>query len=373
MIIGTPKEIKNNENRVGLTPNGAKELTEAGHKVLIEKHAGKGSGFSDKEYIKAGAEISSREKVWEAEMIIKVKEPVCDEYDLLKENQILFTYLHLAGVDTMLTKLLLQKKVTAIAYETVEDEKGGLPLLKPMSEVAGKMAVQVGSEYLAKYKRGSGVLIDGISNVEPGIVAIIGLGNVGFNSAMVAVGRGAKVVLVDRNKDKLDHCLEYFKDFRNENVTALLSTPENQEKIDDAVRSSDVLIGAVLVAGAKALHVVSEKLVKQMKKGSVIVDVAIDQGGCIETSRPTSHSKPVYRKHGVIHYCVTNMPGAYPRTSTFGLTNATLPYAKKIAEDLIKNAKADTGLAKGINCYKGDVTNKGVAEALGYEYKELIL
>lgn len=368
MIIGVPKEIKNSENRVGMTPSGVRKLAQK-HKVLIETTAGEGSGFSDKDYKEAGAQIVSAQEVWRAQMIVKVKEPLVLEYPLLKDNQILFTYLHLAGVDPDLTRELLRKRITAIAYETVENKKGDLPLLKPMSAVAGKMAVQVGTEFLAKYKGGRGVLIDGIYNVPAGCILILGAGTVGQNAAHVALARGAKVVVLNRSKPKLIELQKWAKQnkINTKKLVCDLATPQNTEKW---IKEADVVVGAVLAVGAKAPIVVHEKLVKTMKKGSVIVDVAIDQGGCVATSRPTSHKDPVFVKHDVIHYCVTNMPGAYPMTSTIGLTTETLPYILTITKNGAEKAmRADAGLAKGVNTYKGVLTNLEVAKALEMDYK----
>ncbi len=368
MIIGVPKEIKNSENRVGMTPSGVKKLT-VKHKVLIETTAGEGSGFSDKDYKDAGGMIVSTQEVWRAQMIVKVKEPLVLEYPLLKDNQILFTYLHLAGVDPDLTRELLRKRITAIAYETVENKKGELPLLRPMSAVAGKMAVQVGTEFLAKYKGGRGILIDGIYNVSAGCILILGAGTVGQNAAHVALARGAKVVVLNRSRPKLMELQKWAKQNKSnmKNLVCDLATVQNVEKW---VKEADVVVGAVLAVGAKAPIVVHEKAIKTMKKGSVIVDVAIDQGGCIATSRPTSHKDPVFVKHDVIHYCVTNMPGAYPMTSTIGLTAETLPYILTIAKSGVEKAiRADSGLAKGVNTYKGVLTNFEVAKALEMDYK----
>jgi len=365
MIIGVPKEIKNSENRVAITPAGVKKISKK-HKVIIETGAGVGSGFIDAEYKSSGAEIKSHREIWKADMIVKVKEPLIFEFPFLKENQILFTYLHLAGADPELTKLLLRNKVTAVAYETVTNRKGQLPLLIPMSSVAGKMAVQVGTEFLAKYKGGRGILLDGIYNVSSGTVVIIGAGTVGQNAAHVALARGANTIVINRSKQKLIDLQKWAKKMRYKNLKIAVSTESQLKKY---VPEADILIGAVLTAGHKASKVISESLVKKMKKGSVIVDVAIDQGGCIATSRPTSHKDPVYIKHNVVHYCVTNMPGAYPKTSTIGLTNETLQYIIALANDPEKSIKADKGLAAGVNTYKGFITNKGVANALKMEYK----
>ncbi len=369
MIIGVPKEIKNSENRVAVTPEGVKRLVAAKNKVWVETTAGVGSGFEDADYKKAGALIVAINEVWNAHLIVKVKEPLLMEYPLLKENQILFTYLHLAGVDPDLTRELIRKRITAIAYETVENKKGELPLLKPMSAVAGKMAVQIGTEYLAKYKGGRGILLDGIYNVKPGTVLIIGAGTVGQNAVHVALARGMRVIVLNRSKPKLVELQKWAKKAKlnTKNLVCQLAT---EELIAKYLPEADLLIGAVLSAGAKAPVVVPERLVKTMKKGSVLVDVAIDQGGCIATSRPTSHKEPVFVKYDVIHYCVTNMPGAYPMTSTIGLTAETLPYIQKIAKQGVEKAlKADAGFAKGVNTYKGFLINQQIAKALDMEYK----
>ncbi|MBI5003223.1 alanine dehydrogenase [Candidatus Woesearchaeota archaeon] len=369
MFIGVPKEIKNSENRVGCTPEGVKKLVSQKNKVWVEAGAGLGSGFDDYEYKKAGAQIVSTDDVWRAELIVKVKEPLLMEYHLLKENQILFTYLHLAGGDQDLTRELLRRKMTAIAYETVENKKGELPLLKPMSAIAGKMAVQIGTEYLAKFKGGRGILLDGIYNVPPGTIVIVGAGTVGQNAAHVALARGAKVVVLNRSKSKLIELQKWAK--KNKvNTKNLVCELTTEAAIEKWVKEADVLVGAVLAVGAKAPIVVPEKMVKLMKKGAVIVDVAIDQGGCVATSRPTSHKEPIFMKYDVIHYCVTNMPGAYPMTSTIGLTAETLPYVLSLAKNgVLKVAKADKNFAKGINTYKGQLTNQSVAKALEMEYK----
>ncbi|MBI5072457.1 alanine dehydrogenase [Candidatus Woesearchaeota archaeon] len=369
MIIGIPKEIKNSENRVAVTPEGVKKLVAAKNKVWVETTAGSGSGFEDADYKKAGAQIVAINEVWNAHLIVKVKEPLLMEYPLLKENQILFTYLHLAGVDPDLTRELIRKKITAIAYETVENRKGELPLLRPMSAVAGKMAAQIGTEYLAKYKGGRGILLDGIYNVKSGTVLIIGAGTVGQNAAHVALARGARVIVLNRSKPKLIELQKWAKKAKlnTKNLTCQLAA---EEMIAKYLPEADLLVGAVLSAGAKAPVVVPERLVKTMKKGSVLVDVAIDQGGCIATSRPTSHKDPVFIKYDVIHYCVTNMPGAYPMTSTIGLTAETLPYILKIAKAGVEKAmKVDPAFAKGVNTYKGFLINQQIAKALDMEYK----
>lgn len=366
MIIGIPKEIKVEEYRVGIVPAGVKALVDEGHKVLIESGAGLGSGISDDEYKAAGAEIiPSAKEVYDAsDMVMKVKEPQPSEFTLLREGQILYTYLHLAA-EPDVTKALLERKVKAVAYETIELPDGSLPLLKPMSEVAGRMSVQVGAYFLQENNGGRGVLLGGVPGVAQGKVTILGAGVVGLNALKMAVGMGAQVIILNRGTDKLAH----IDDLYNGRVVTLAS---NKHNIEDAVLGSDLVIGAVLLAGARAPRLVTREMVSRMKKGSVIVDVSIDQGGCIETSKRTTHKDPVYKVDGVTHYCVANMPGAVPRTSTFALTNATLPYALKIAKvGLEQAAKKDAALAKGINTYEGRLTNRPVAEALGMEYEDL--
>ncbi|HID62820.1 MAG TPA: alanine dehydrogenase [Anaerolineae bacterium] len=366
MIIGIPKEIKDNEYRVSLTPGGTETLTQAGHRVLVQAGAGEGSGFADEEYARAGAEIvSSAAQTWnQAEMVMKVKEPLPQEFEFLREGLLLYTYLHLAAAPEV-TKHLLERKVTAIAYETVQLPNGSLPLLIPMSEVAGRMAVQVGAHYLEKMNGGRGKLLGGVPGVRPADVAIIGGGTVGINAAMVALGMGAHVTIIDINADRL----RYLDEVLHGNLTTLSSNPRN---IADSVRHADVVIGGVLVPGAKAPHLVTREMLKTMNPGSVVVDVAVDQGGCIETTRPTTHSDPVFVLDGIIHYCVTNMPGAVPRTSTYALSNATLPYALKLANlGFAEAVKSDSALAKGVNTCAGHVTCEGVATAHGLEYQPL--
>ncbi|MBI2208149.1 alanine dehydrogenase [Candidatus Woesearchaeota archaeon] len=358
MKIGIVKEIKDKENRVSLTPEGAKKLTEGGNKVFVEKDAGLNSGFSNEEYKKAGANIVSTAKAWSADLVIKVKEPLESEYKFLKENQIVFTYFHLAGVTKTLTEALLKNKTTAVAYETVEDEKGRLPLLAPMSAVAGNMSVTIGSYYLAKFNNGRGMQLGSVLGKKYGKVVIIGDGVVGKHAAKNAYGMGSNVYLFSRHEDRFNS----IKKEIGADINCVLSAKGN---IARHVKDADLVVGAVLLHGAKAPWVVTEEMVKTMQPGSVIVDVSIDQGGCIETSKPTSHSNPVYVKHGIIHYCVTNMPGAYPRTSTIALTAATLPYVSKLAEKGIRALKEDKGFAKGLNTYNGFITYKPVAEALG--------
>lgn len=365
MIVGVAKEIKNNENRVGLTPAGADSLVKAGHKVFIEKSAGLGSGFSDENYISVGAEIiSDKKKIFdESEMIVKVKEPLKSEYELFHENQILFTYLHLAP-EPELTNALLQKKVVGIAYETVTGRDGkSLPLLAPMSEIAGKMSIQIGAHFLENKNGGRGILLGGVSGVEAGQVVIVGGGIVGTNAAKIAVGLGAKVTIIDLSIERL----RYLDDIFHGKVQTIMS---NSFNISNWTKKADLLVGAVLIPGAKTPKLVTEKMVQEMKKNSVIVDVAIDQGGCVETAdHVTTHDEPTFEKFGVIHYSVANIPGAVPRTSTIALTNATLPYILKIAEKNWKSAcKENPGLAKGLNTIDGKITNKPVADALGKNF-----
>ncbi|WP_105615894.1 alanine dehydrogenase [Vallitalea okinawensis] len=366
MIIGVPKEIKNNENRVGLTPGGVKTLVKNGHSALVEATAGVGSGFSDQEYIDAGAQIyHDKEKLFlDADMIVKVKEPLACEYDLFKEGQTLYTYLHLAP-NPELTKALLDKKVTGIAYETVEFPDRSLPLLTPMSAVAGRMSVQVGAHLLQKYVGGIGMLLGGVPGVKPAEVVIIGGGVVGTNAAKMAVGLGAHVTILDVNNARL----AYLDDIFEGRVTTLAA---NDHNLEEAIKNCDLLVGAVLVTGESAPKIVTEDMVKAMHDGAVIVDVAIDQGGSIETiDRVTTHDNPFYVKHGVLHYSVANMPGAVPRTSTFALESATLGYAVKLANmGPVEAMKADPCLRLGLNTYDGQVTHEGVADSLGYEYKD---
>ncbi len=365
MIIGVSKEIKNNENRVGLTPAGADALVKAGHKVLIETGAGIGSGFTDEDYSAVGAElIADKKQIFDAaEMIVKVKEPLEPEYELFHAGQILFTYLHLAP-EPALTKALLDKKVTGIAYETVVGRDGrSLPLLAPMSEIAGRMSIQLGAQFLESQYGGSGILLGGVSGVAAGQVVIIGGGVVGTNAAKIALGMRARVTIIDLSIERL----RYLDDIFGGKVCTVMS---NSYNIAQWVKQADLLVGAVLIPGAKTPQLVTEDMVKTMKRGSVIIDVAIDQGGSIATcDHVTTHSDPTFVKHGVIHYSVANIPGAVARTSTLALTNATLPYALKIAGEGWKAAcKADAGLAKGLNTVDGKLTNKNVAEALGLEF-----
>jgi alanine dehydrogenase len=358
MIIGVPREIKDNEARVGITPAGVKALTEAGHTVLVETQAGAQSGFPDAEYQNAGAEmVGDAGNVWgKSETVVKVKEPIEKEYAFFREGLVLFTYLHLAPVPD-LTNKLLDSKVIGIAYETVRDRQGTLPLLTPMSEVAGRMSVQVGATYLEKERGGRGILLGGVPGVPPAHVTIIGGGVVGTNAAKVALGFGAKVTLVDVNLNRLRELDDIFGG-------RLYTLASNSYNIAQATREADLVIGGVLIPGATAPKIVTRNMVAQMKKGAVIVDVAIDQGGCVETARPTSHSDPSYVVDGVVHYCVTNMPGAVPHTSTLALTNSTFPYLMRMANQGVKEALGqDPGLAAGLNTWLGALTYQGVAES----------
>lgn len=366
MRIGCPKEIKPQEGRVGLTPAGVDALVRAGHQVYVEQNAGLESGFTDAEYTSVGAQILATPKeVYDiADMIIKVKEPLTPEYDLLKEGQTLFTYLHLAP-DPAQTKALLDRKITAIAYETVQPDDGSLPLLAPMSEVAGRLSVQIGAHLLEANCGGRGVLLGGVTGVEKANVVIVGGGNVGLNAAKAASGFGANVTILDLNIKRL----AYLDDVFGGRVQTLLSNPYN---IANAVKNADLVVGCVLIPGAKTPKLVTEEMVMSMRPGSVLVDVAIDQGGSIETiDRITTHANPYFLKHGVIHYSVANMPGAVPRTSTLALTGATLPYALKLANMGAEAAcKADKALLRGLNTYKGYLTFKAVAEAQNLPYTD---
>ena len=366
MIVGLPKEIKDNEYRVGLTPAGVRALSDGGHKVIVEKTAGDGSGFDDALYEKAGAEIlNTADDVWsKADMIVKVKEPIAPEYPRMREGQLLFTYLHLAP-DKKLTDELLKRKVTGIAYETITDRKGSLPLLTPMSEVAGRMAIQVGAHYLEKMQGGRGILLGGVPGVPAAKVVIIGGGVVGTNAAKIAVGMGANVTIIDNNLDRLRELDDIF-------LTKISTLASSAYMIHDAISNADLIVGAVLVPGASAPKLVTRSMLKDVPNGSVIVDVAVDQGGCIETTHPTTHSDPTYYVEGVLHYCVANMPGAVPRTSTFALTNATLPYAVKLANKGFFDAiRSDENLKAGVNTYAGHCTYEAVAQAQGISYTSI--
>lgn len=363
MLVGVPEEVKDQEFRVSVTPSGVREYVRHGHQVLAQRGAGVGSGFSDAEYVAAGARLtdSAAEVFGQAEMIVKVKEPVPAEYDLLRPGQLLFTYLHLAA-DEALTLALLRNRVQAVAYETVQFDNGTLPLLTPMSEVAGRMSVQVGAHHLEKAHGGRGTLLGGIPGVPGAEVVIVGGGVVGLNAAVIALGMGANVTIVDRSLDRLRHLDTLLHGRMN-------TLASNTANVAAAVLNADLVVGAVLLPGAKAPKVVLEEMIASMQPGAVVVDVAIDQGGCIETSRPTTHSNPTYHVHDVVHYCVTNMPGAVPRSSTIGLSNATLPFGLALADMGLYHAAAlDLALAKGINVLDGQITHPGVAQAFGMEY-----
>ena len=364
MIIGLPKEIKNNEFRVGLTPGNVSDYVAAGHTVKVEAGAGLGSGFADAEYVAAGATIvATAAEAWDAEMVCKVKEPVESEYKYFRENMILYTYLHLAD-NKPLTEALLEKKVKSIAYETIVGPRGGLPCLAPMSHIAGRLSVQEGAKYLEKTFGGRGVLLAGVPGVARGNIVILGGGNVGTNACKMAVGMGANVTVLDLNLERLG----YLDDVFPKQITTLYASRGN---VLEAIKDADLVIGAVLIPGAVAPKLVRKDDLKLMKPGAVIVDVAIDQGGCIETSHATTHADPIFEVDGIVHYCVANMPGAVARTSTQALANATLPYGLKIAKLGVEAAcKADKGLMQGLNTYNGKVTFKGVSDAFGMEYVE---
>lgn len=360
MRVGCPREIKNNENRVGLTPAGARELVKAGHEVTVEAGAGERSGFTDAAYQAVGARISgaAAEVFARAELVIKVKEPQPAEIDQLRPGQILFTYLHLAP-DPEQTRGLLRQRVTAIAYETIHDVTGRLPLLTPMSEVAGRMAAHVGAFYLQQPNGGRGMLLGGVPGVPPAHVVVLGAGVVGMNAIKVAAGMGARVTALDRSLPTL----RYLDDIFGNQIETVWS---NEQHVEDAISHADLVIGAVLIPGAAAPKLVTRAMLKRMQPGSVIVDVAVDQGGCIETTHPTTHAEPVYFVDGVLHYAVANMPGALPRTSTMALTNATLPYALRLANRGLRDAlRADPGFLAGLNCFDGQITCPPVAESLG--------
>ncbi|MBJ8111004.1 alanine dehydrogenase [Bacillus cereus group sp. N6] len=370
MRIGIPTEIKNNENRVAMTPAGAVHLVQNGHEVFVQKGSGIGSGFTDEEYVQAGAKlVETAEEAWNQDMVMKVKEPVASEYGYFREGLILFTYLHLAP-EPELTKALIDNKVVSIAYETVQLDNRSLPLLAPMSEVAGRMSAQIGAQFLEKNKGGKGILLAGVPGVKRGKVTIIGGGQAGTNAAKIAVGLGADVTIIDLSAERLRQLDDIF----GNQVKTLMSNPYN---IAEAVKESDLVIGAVLIPGAKAPKLVTEEMIQSMEPGSVVVDIAIDQGGIFETTdRITTHDNPTYEKHGVVHYAVANMPGAVPRTSTLALTNVTVPYAVQIANKGYKYAcLGNTALLKGINTLDGYVTFEAVAEAHGLQYadaKELL-
>ena len=368
MIIGIPKEIKAFENRVSILPSGVASFVAAGHEVYIEKNAGLGSGFADEEYTKAGAQMfPSPKEIYEAaDMIYKVKEPLEPEYGFLREGQILFTYLHLAP-DAEQTRALLESKITGVAYETVQLDNGALPLLAPMSEIAGRMSVQVGAYLLQKSNNGSGILLGGVPGVAPGNVVIIGGGMAGMNAAKMAVGLGARVTVLDISIERLS----YIHDILTNNVVTLVS---NSYNVANSVADADLVISAVLIPGARAPKIVTENMIKSMRPGSVLVDIAIDQGGSIETiDRLTNHENPYFVKYGIVHYSVPNMPGAIPRTSTFALSNATMPYALQLANKGAEQAmRENPALMKGLNVYKGKVTNQAVAEAQNLPYEPAV-
>lgn len=363
MRIGVVREIKDRENRVALTPQGCRQLVAAGHEVVVEHDAGSGCGFSDDLYLQAGANIDTVGAAWDAGLVLKIKEPLPQEYGYLSEN-ILFTYLHLAGVDARLTEALLAGATTAVAYETVADVDGGLPLLAPMSAIAGNMAAAVGAWYLAQFNGGKGVQLGCVLGQRNGKVLVIGAGNVGLHAAQSAAGLGATVRVCGRGERDRKRVLQ----LGSEAISFVESSPD---RIAEYIRDSDLVVGAVLRAGERAPHVVTETMIRTMSPGSVVVDVSIDQGGCIETSRPTSHSEPVFRLHDVVHYCVTNMPGAYARTATQALTARTLPYAMKIADHGLAALRQDAGLASGVNTHNGNITCEAVAVALnrGKDYR----
>ncbi|MEY3564562.1 MAG: hypothetical protein RJA23_732 [Bacteroidota bacterium] len=363
MIIGVPKEIKNNENRVALTPAGAKELIKRGHQVYVQKSAGLGSGFSDEDYSAAGASIlPSIEATYQiAEMIMKVKEPIESEYNLIKANQLLFTYFHFASYEP-LTKAMVASKAICLAYETVEKADRSLPLLIPMSEVAGRMAIQKGANYLEKPLGGRGILLGGVPGVLPAKVLILGGGIVGTQAAWMAAGLGADVIIMDLSLPRM----RYLADVMPANVKTMMS---NEYNIREQIKQADLIVGAVLIPGAKAPHLITKDMLKDMKKGAVVVDVAVDQGGCIETCKPTTHENPTYVIDDVVHYCVANMPGAVPYTSTLALTNATLPYAIQLADKGWKKAAQENAdLVPGLNVIQGDIVYKAVAEAFNMPY-----
>ncbi|KAB2332965.1 alanine dehydrogenase [Bacillus mesophilum] len=362
MIIGVPREVKNNENRVAMTPAGVDALVKAGHEVLIETNAGEGSGFEDAHYVQAGAKIvNTAAEAWNADMVMKVKEPLSSEYGYFRKGLVLFTYLHLAA-EPELAKALTESGVTAIAYETVEVNRT-LPLLTPMSEVAGRMASQIGAQFLQKTNGGKGILLAGVPGVSRGKVTIIGGGVVGINAAKMAIGLGAEVTIIDLSPERLRQLDDIF----GNNIQTLMSNPFN---IAESVKEADLVIGAVLIPGAKAPKLVTEDMIKTMKPGSVVIDVAVDQGGIVETvDHVTTHDFPTYEKHGVVHYAVANMPGAVPRTSTLALTNVTIPYAVQIANKGVEKAVAENAALKlGVNAVNGKITYEAVARDLGYPY-----
>jgi alanine dehydrogenase len=363
MLIGLPKEIKDNENRVGLTPGAVKALTRRGHRVLVQSGAGEGSSLADEEYLSAGAEIVTHaEDAWAAQLVVKVKEPIAAEYQYLRQDLILFTYLHLAS-DKLLTDALLASGTTGIAYETVQTETGQLPLLTPMSEVAGRMATQVGATYLQKSHGGRGILMGGVPGVAPANVVILGAGIVGTNAARVAVGLGAQVTVLDISHDRL----KYLDDIYRGQLQTRISDEYN---IEDVVYEADLVIGAVLIPGGRAPCLITRDMLPAMRKGSVIVDVAVDQGGCVETTHATTHSNPTYEIDGIVHYGVANMPGAVPRTSTFALNNQTAVYILNLANEGMDAIRKNQALQYGLNTYQGKVTYPAVAEAFALKFTE---
>lgn len=367
MIIGVPKEIKNSEHRVGLTEGNVRRFVDEGHKVFVQEKAGEGSYIFDEQYKQAGATIvkTIRDVYQNSDMIVKVKEPLPEEYDLLKKDQVLFTFLHLAA-EPELAQVLCKQQVKAVAYETIEDKEGGLPLLKPMSQVAGRVGVQSGVFHLQNHQGGRGLLLGGVPGVEKARVVILGGGVAGTHAAMMAVGLQADVRILDVNLDRLEYLDQIFQG----RVKTVFSSQKN---IEEEVVKADLLIGSVLLTGRKAPHLVTKKMVSSMPKGSVIVDLSVDQGGCVETCRPTSHEEPTYKVGGVIHYCVPNIPGVVSRTSTYALTNVSFNFALNMAnKGLEKALKENLGLQKGLNTYQGSITYKPVAEALGRTYKEFI-
>ncbi len=365
MKIGVAREIKSDEYRVALTPAGARELAQRGHEVTVETGAGVGSAFSDAAYEAAGARVASVDDVWaDSDLLLKVKEPIAPEYDRLREGLVLFTYLHIAA-DEPLTRALVDSGIAAVAYETVETNNGALPLLAPMSEVAGRLAAQAGAYFLEKPLGGRGLLLGGVPGVAPGRVVVIGGGMVGYNAAVIAIGLGANVTILERSLDRMRHLEEVLSGRASLVMSSSL-------QIEESLRDADVVIGAVLIPGAVAPKLVTREMVREMKAGAVLADVAIDQGGCAETSRPTTHSEPVYTVDGVTHYCVANMPGAVPITSTKALTNATLPYVEAIADHGLAEAVArDPELARGVNVLDGKITYEAVADAHGLDYQPL--
>jgi alanine dehydrogenase len=363
MIVGVPAEVKTGENRVAMTPDGVRELVAHGHRVLVERGAGDGSALADEEFAASGAELVGAEHAWAAELVVKVKEPQPDEFRLLRPETVLFTYLHLAAYPEV-GKALLEAGATALAYETVQLDSGALPLLAPMSEVAGRMAPQIGAHYLERENGGRGVLLGGAPGVRPARVVVLGAGNVGWNAAWIAQGMEAEVLLLDKNLDRL----RWVDQIHQGRIMTLAS---NRGAVERAVAEADLVIGAVLVPGGRAPMVVTEDMVRGMKPGAVVVDVAVDQGGCVETTHETTHLDPVYDVHGVIHYAVGNVPGAVPHTSTYALTNATLPYVLAVAEHGLRDAVArDPALRLGVTTVGGRITNEAVAEALGLEAAE---